>query len=118
MSIKKEKRDILDTIDFEGNLEMTLIELQNVMANHRKNGYIKFFIEKETEYDYGCPEGYTTHCLYGVRLETDEEFSKRIADRERRSKAAKKASKTKAANIEQKEIELYKKLHTKYQGKL
>jgi len=118
MSIKKEKRDNLDTIDFEGNLEMTIIELQNIMANHRKNGYIEFFVEKETEYDYGCPDGYAVHYLYGVRLETDEEFDKRIGDNLRRREAAKKASKTKAANKEEKEIELYRELHAKYQGKL
>jgi hypothetical protein len=115
---KNEKKEIkrrLDDLDLEGSVDITLTCLKTVMKNHKKNGYFKFFIEKDTDYEYGCPEGYTTHYLYGVRLETDEEFAKRIATNKVRSKAAKAAAKTKAIKRIERERKQYLRLKAKYE---
>ena len=88
--------------------------LNTVMENHKKNGFFKFFIEKDTEYEYGCPEGYTTHYLWGVRLETNIELKKRVDNTKKRSTAAKKAAKTKAIKKVERERKQYLKLHAKY----
>lgn len=118
---KNEKREIterLDTLEFEGSVDITITCLQTVMKNHRKKGFFKFYVEKDTEHYYGDPESYDVHYLEGVRLETDEEFAKRIADNKKRSKAAKLAAKTKAIKKAEREFKQYKKLHAKYKGKV
>jgi hypothetical protein len=114
---KNEKKELtrrLDNLDLEGSVDILITCLKTVMKNHKKNGYFKFFIEKDIEYEYGCPEGYATHYLHGVRLETDEEFAKRIATTKIRSKAAKAAAKTKAIKKVERERKQYLKLHAKY----
>lgn len=115
---KKEIKIRLGDLDLEGSVDITITCLQSDMKNHNKNGFFKFYIEKETEYEYDCPEAYTVHYLYGVRLETDEEFAKRIADSKIRSKASKKAAKTKAIKKIERERKQYLKLHAKYGGKV
>ena len=87
------------------------------MIDYKNKGYFRFSIEKEREYEYGCPEGYDFHQLSGTRLETDEEFAKRIADSKKRSIAAKKAAKTKAIKKVERERKQYLKLHAKYGNK-
>jgi len=115
--MKKEIKRQLDNLDLEGSVDILITCLEIIMKNHRKNGFFKFFIEKDTEYEYGCPEGYTTHYLHGVRLETDEEMAKRIADNKKKSAAAKKAAKTKAIKKVERERRQYLKLHAKYGNK-
>jgi hypothetical protein len=111
---KKEIKTRLDDLDLEGSVDILLTCLNTVMENHKKNGFFKFFIEKDTDYEYGCSEGYTTHYLYGVRLETNVELQKRVEDTKKRSAAAKKAAKTKAIKKIERERKQYLKLHAKY----
>lgn len=112
---KKEKEQRLESIDFEGDLVLTIKYLQKKMKDYRKEGYIKFSVNEEKDYDYyRGEEAYTTYELIGTRLETDAELQKRIEDNKRRSKAAKLAAKTKAIKKEERERKQLKKLQEKY----
>ncbi len=114
---KKEIRKQLDSLDFDGDVEITITCLQTIMKNHKKDGFFKFTIEKETEYGYHS-DSYECHYLYGTRLETDDELAKRIVANKKRVVAARKAAKTKAIKREERERAQYLKLHAKYKGKL
>ena len=115
---KKERIDNLESLDFEGDLSKTLDSLKAKIESYKKDGYLRFRVDKETEYDYCDPDGYIYHYLMGIRLETDKELEKRIADNNIRSKASKKAAKTKAIKKEENELKQYEKLHAKYKGKV
>ena len=114
---RKEIKERIETLDFEGDLAMTVTSLRKTMYDHRGR-YIRFEVEKETEYDYGYNNGYTEHYLYGIRLETDEEFKKRIDINEKKRKADKEAAVKREANKEAKELAQYEKLHEKYKDKI
>ena len=114
---KKEITDRLATLDFEGDLENTIAYLKKTMKDFKKLGYSKFSVDKETEYGYGCDDSYDVYHLMGVRLETDEEFSKRIETSKKKSIAAKKAAKTRAIKKEEREHAKYLELHAKFKGK-
>ena len=114
---KNEIRDLLTRqLNFEGDLETTIKILQKTIKGYKKISYIRFEVDKETEYGYGRDEQYDEHHLYGIRLETDEELAKRIADSKKRSAAAKKSAKTKAIKKAERERKQYIKLKAKFEG--
>jgi len=116
---KKEIRERVESyLELEGDASSTITSLKNKMKEHGKKGYFKFDIEKDTERDYGCSDGYDVWYLYGTRLETDDELAKRIEDTKIRTMAAKKAAKTKAKKKAERELRQYLKLHAKYKGKI
>lgn len=117
---KYEKKEVtinLEQLDLEYDLDKTIKHLLNLKKEYKKTGYFRFFIEKDTEYGYH-EESYTHHYLYGVRLETDEEFYKRTEQHKKASIAAKKAAVTKEEKRKARELKIYKKLHKKYKGKV
>ena len=116
-NVKKEIRDSLEQLDFEGDLNRTIESLKKTIKEHEKKGYIRFEVEKDVEYDYGCSECYNYHQLYGFRLETDSELEKRIADNKRRRASEKLAAKTRAIKKEEREHKKYLELHAKFGNK-
>ncbi len=114
---KIEKREQLQSVDLEGDVDATIKYLETLKKEYKEKGYYKFSLEKETEYYYDNDSS-TSYYLYGVRLEYDTEFEKRIIDNKRRSKAAKKAAVTRKAANRKREMTIYKKLHDKYKGEL
>ena len=67
------------------------------------------------EYEYGGK--YHTTNLYGYRLETDEEFEKRIAINKKQRSSAKKVAARRAERKEAKELEIYERLRKQFEGK-
>jgi hypothetical protein len=117
MEKKKEIKAQLVSMDIEGNLEDFIGYLRDKEKEYRSQGYIKFYIEKNSYWEYDGSD-ITDFYLCGIRLETDIEFNKRIEEKKKRAKAARKAAKTRAERKEERELENYKKLHAKYKGKV
>lgn len=115
---KKEIRTQLDSLDLEGLVETTLARLQTIMKNHKKDGFFKFDIEKETDYGYEYNDSCETYYLHGTRLETDDELAKRIAANKKRVVSARKAAKTRAIKQEERDRKKYIELHAKFKGKV
>jgi len=63
-----------------GPLENVIKYLQKKLVSYQKNGFYNIYIDKEiTEYsdrEERCI--FTRYYLYGTRIETDEEFNKRV----------------------------------------
>lgn len=75
--------------------------------------YDYFEIEFDSDYDSSRVE----FAIYGLRYESDDEVKKRLETSRKMSVAAKAAAETKRLKAEQEELELYKKLKEKYDGK-
>jgi hypothetical protein len=112
--VKKEITNTLGTIELRGDTPDVIKRIKDMEKMFKKDGYFKFRIDEESD----RYEDYSYSILIGTRLETDEEFSKRVADSKKRSAAAKIAAKTKAAKKEERELSQYKKLHEKYKDKI
>ena len=115
---KIEIRERLGSIDIEGDVKALIYHLKDKIEDYKDKGYFNLSIAEETEYEYGCPDGYTSHYLYGVRLETDTELENRIAKNKIRVEAAKKAAATRKIANRKREMTTYKRLHKKYKGKV
>lgn len=110
---KKEIVEKLETLDFEGDLETTVLSLHNTIEKYHQKGFFNLRVEEEIDY-YACQCGYKYFELSGTRLETDKEMAKRIAETKKRSQASKKAAKTRAIKKAEKEHKQYIKLHAIY----
>ncbi len=73
--------------------------------------YFKFNIEIQRDY-----EGSDEIRLYGVRMETDEEFQKRIEKSKKSIEAQKLAAKKRIENTKKKELQTFLRLKKKYEG--
>ncbi len=113
---RKEIRKKRDLLDFEGDVEIVITRLRTIMNNHKKDGFFKFDIEKEVECGYHL-DRYDIYYIYGTRLETDDEFAKRIESNKKRVISARKAAMTRAIKKEEREYAQYLKLHAKYKDK-
>lgn len=112
--IKNEVKKFLQTIDMDDrDVDHLIDELQEIKKECKKDGFFKFFTECEATYDYSSEYG-----IYGVRLETDEEFEKRVERNKKQKASAKKAAKKREENKKAKDLETYKKLHKQYKGKI
>jgi len=120
---KKEIREELYiNIDIDNLLDGSLQKVsQNILnieerlkTEHRwlidnPSKYIRFELEGESHYDesFGIK-------VYGVRMETDEEYDKRIEKVKKASEASKLAAKKKMENLKEKELKELKRLQEKY----
>lgn len=124
MDKKKEIEEKLHTFssyDFDKNFE-DLAKIFNFKKWWKDNGgnplidinkFYSFRMDSHTYDDYG-DAGCDFH-VYAKRLETDEEFEKRIEDSRKRAEFAKKAAKTKKEAQEKREKTLYENLKVKYE---
>ncbi len=114
--IKKEISQMLCSIDIEGDVDCLISHLQQLKKTYAEKGFYKFSITEEFYDDYGG--GYREHQLHGVRLETDEEFKKRKEKNKKEAEASKIRAEKRAKTKQEKELEIYKKLHKQYKGKV
>ncbi len=105
----------LGSIDVDCSLQQNIDSFQDLIKKYGKDGFFDLYIEGEEVHDYGG--SYHTIILYGYRLETDEEFNKRIAINKKQKISAKKAAATRKKKKEAKDIEEYERLCKKFEGK-
>ena len=95
-----------------GPIYHVIKELLKVQKYYKAKGFENIAIDIETHAGYHGDE--TEISFVGWRLETDEEFSKRVAKNKKNKIAAKKRDATLRARIEENERMLYDKLKKKY----
>lgn len=108
-----EKYEEISLYDLEGSIESAIEYLQNIWVN-LSNGTNKINLSVETEYGYYDGDRDSQHfVVYTSRLETDEEYEKRMSlDKKARiKKLQEKVTKEKA------EYDTYLKLKEKFDGK-
>jgi hypothetical protein len=117
MAKKNEKREIREILNYDTNLELDvdgiISKLKSFKKEYTKKGYFNLFLDKE----YDRYDDYMVHNLTGYRLETDEEFNKRIEKNKANTARAKKSAAKRKANKKKKELEIYKELYEKFEGK-
>ena len=115
---KKKKKTIhqnLGEINLDGSIEGAIKDLQKKKKELEDKGYFDINIECEDYYDYG--DSCARISMDANRLETDEEYDKRMERDKGRAAAAAKAAATRAKNKEAKELEIYEKLRKKFEKK-
>ncbi len=128
---KETKKEIIERlslyIDIDSLLSGTLQEVANNILNLEKrlreehtlvknepNRFTHFKIELVSS---KFEEGYHDIEISGVRLETDEEFKKRIEQNKKAKISAKKALLEKAQKLEEQQFATYKRLKEKFKDK-
>jgi hypothetical protein len=119
---KKEFKDVLylyiDSSIFEGTLQEVSQKVLDIEKRLRTEHaqviqnpdlYIRFEIHTERDCD-----GYLEVIVKGIRLETDDEFTKRLEKSARASETAKRVAAEKKIKDAADELKLYQKLKLKY----
>ena len=128
--MKEEKNEVkkeyyyynLDRYSFEGDVNKIIkflkdlpetIKVSNLNFKQDSEKYTFIRYELDTENDY---DGSLEFKFYAIRLETDEEFNKRLESNKKAQIAAKKAATTRAKNKETEEKILYERLKKKFEN--
>lgn len=82
---------------------------ENDMVIQNPDKYIRFNIKVENDYDE-----YAKIRLFGVRMETDKEFKKRIEENRKKVEAQKASAKKRIENNDEKELATFIRLQKKY----
>ena len=82
---------------------------ENDMVIQNPDKYIRFNIKVENDYDE-----YAKIRLFGVRMETDKEFKKRIEENRKKVEAQKASAKKRIDNNDEKELATFIRLQKKY----
>lgn len=111
MMEKQEKKELITEIDIyslEGNLERAI----EILSDARDSKYLKSTVNIYLDDEGDGPYGYLE--IYGVRLETDEEVTKRMEDHAKRELAKYVADQKKIED----EKRLLKELSEKYKDEV
>lgn len=114
--IKVKQLLVLD-LDFEMSLDGLISKLRDDKKKFTKEDFSDLEIEQNYDYAYDGRDD-KRFDLMGYRLETDEEFKKRIEKLKAKNIASRKSAKKRKDNKEKKEFEQYKRLHKKFEGKV
>ena len=85
------------------------LKAEHAMVVENPDKYIRFNIQIETEY-----EGYAEIKLYGVRMETDEEFKGRIERNKKAAEAQKASAKKRIRTNKKRDLATFLRLQKKY----
>lgn len=104
-----------DSYEMDGKLPEIIEKLNGVIQSNTNHFDFKIEVESESGWYDSCS---TNILITAYRMETDEEFDKRIVASKKASEAAKLAAKVRAENEAIREKQLYESLKRKFEKEI
>lgn len=103
-----------EKLDLDGTLDQAISELENLKLKYSVFEDVVIHIDIETESDYYGESYYSKPYARITRLETQEEFDKRVNAEESLKRLKNEEARTRRKKAKDAEIALFKKLKAKY----